>query len=71
VYRAIYTKINAAIQSQAAMIRHSGLQTKFEFEPLTEEMIQGCITMNEGTQDKPWKLWVAEVEKSPLYTNNG
>jgi hypothetical protein len=74
VYRAIYTKINAGIQSQATILRHSfsqisGLQTKFEFEPLTEEMRQGCIAMNEGTQDKPWKLWVAEVEKSPLYTN--
>jgi len=77
VYRAIYTKINAGIQTNATMIRHAFLQagpsaqSKFEFEPLTEEMCNGCTKMNEGTQDKPWKLWVAEVEKSPLYINRG
>jgi ribulose-5-phosphate 4-epimerase/fuculose-1-phosphate aldolase len=76
VYRAIYTKINASIQTDATTIRHSfpqisDLGTKFDFEPLTQEMCEGCIKMNEGTQDKPWKLWVAEVEKSPLYINRG
>jgi ribulose-5-phosphate 4-epimerase/fuculose-1-phosphate aldolase len=76
VYRAIYTKINAGIQTNATMIRHafpqvSGLKPKFDFEPMTEEMCNGCIKMNEGTQDKPWRLWAAEVEKSPLYINRG
>lgn len=76
VYRAIYTKINAGIQTSATNIRHtfpqiSKLKQKFEFEPLTTEQCRGCIVMNEGTQDKPWRLWVQEVEKSQLYTNNG
>jgi ribulose-5-phosphate 4-epimerase/fuculose-1-phosphate aldolase len=76
VYRAIYTKINAGVQTSATNIRHnfphiSNLQHKFDFEPLTAEQCRGCIIMNEGTQDKPWRLWVQEVEKSHLYTNNG
>lgn len=76
VYRAIYTKINAGVQTNALMIRSAfaqtpGLEAKFAFEPLTAEMCDGCAKMNEGTQDKPWKLWVAEVEKSSLYINRG
>jgi Class II Aldolase and Adducin N-terminal domain len=76
VYRAIYTKINAGVQTNAIMIRNvfpqvSSLEAETEFEPLTAEMCDGCIKMNEGTQDKPWKLWVAEVEKSTLYINRG
>lgn len=76
VYRAIYTKINAGVQTSATNIRQNFLQIstrqqKFEFEPLTAEQCRGCIIMNEGTQDKPWRLWVQEVEKSHLYTNSG
>lgn len=76
VYRAIYTKINAGVQTSATNIRHnfsqiSKLEQKFDFEPLTAEQCKGCIIMNEGTQDKPWRLWVQEVERSHLYTNNG
>jgi ribulose-5-phosphate 4-epimerase/fuculose-1-phosphate aldolase len=73
VYRAIYTKINAGVQTTATNIRHTfpTLKPKFEFEPLTAEQCKGCTLMNEGTQDKPWRLWVQEVEASKLYTNNG
>lgn len=79
VYRSIYTKTNAAIQTNAMGIRsafaNSGLKAdfdeKFDFEPLTKEMCDGCTKMNEGTQDKPWRLWEAEVEKSALYINRG
>lgn len=76
VYRAIYTKINAGVQTSATNIRHnfpqiSKLEQKFDFEPLTPEQCKGCTIMNEGYQDKPWRLWVQEVEKSHLYTNNG
>jgi len=74
VYRAIYTKINAAAQTNSLLLRAafsqgSTSEAKFEFEPLTQEMCDGCTKMNEGTQDKPWKLWVAEVERSSLYVN--
>ncbi|KAK0702789.1 class II aldolase and Adducin N-terminal domain-containing protein [Lasiosphaeris hirsuta] len=74
VYRAIYTKVNAGVQTNAMLLRSalpSTIKAKFELEPLTEEMCHGCIKMNEGTQDKPWKLWAAEVEKSALYVNRG
>jgi ribulose-5-phosphate 4-epimerase/fuculose-1-phosphate aldolase len=74
VYRAIYTKINATAQTTAMTLRSAlppGMKAKFELEPLPEQMCQGCCKMNEGTHDKPWKLWVAEVENSSLYTNRG
>jgi len=77
VYRAIYTKVNAGVQTNAMMLRSAlpsfapTVQAKFDFEPLTDDMCNGCLKMNEGTQDKPWKLWAADVEKSPLYSNRG
>ncbi|KAM7194534.1 Adducin-related protein 2 [Naviculisporaceae sp. PSN 640] len=74
VYRAIYTKVNARIQTDAMTLRSAipaGMSPKFELEPLTDEMCRGCAKMNEGTQDKPWKLWAAEVENSSLYINRG
>ncbi|KAK0611664.1 class II aldolase/adducin N-terminal [Immersiella caudata] len=74
VYRAIYTKVNAGVQTNAMLLRSampSTMKPKFELEPLTDDQCKGCIKMNEGTQDKPWKLWAAEVEKSSLYINRG
>ena len=92
VYRAIYTKINAGVQTSAFGVRgnfaamqqaasltketkkeeqENGMEMKFEFEPLTAEQCRGCVVMNEGTQDKPWRLWVQEVESSVLYRNDG
>lgn len=76
VYRAIYTKINAGVQTNSTILRQafnttSTIKKKFAFEPLTTEQCDGCAIMNEGTQDKPWKLWVQEVEASNLYVNRG
>ena len=77
VYRAIYTKVNAGVQTNAMLLRSAlpsfapTVEAKFEFEPLTDEMCRGCLKMNEGTQDKPWKLWEAEVKTSSLYDNKG
>lgn len=80
VYRGIYTKVNAGVQTNAMAIRSVFAQSfgplnmpreTGPFEFLSKEMSEGCLKMNEGTQDKPWRLWVAEVEKLPLYTNNG
>ena len=80
VYRAIYTKVNAGVQTNAMAIRSAFVQSLGPsnlpretglFEPLSKEMCEGCLKMNEGTQDKPWRLWVAEVEKLSLYINNG
>jgi len=41
------------------------------FEPLTAEQAAAAEESNDGTIDRPWGLWVAEVEASLLYTNNG
>lgn len=77
VYRAIYTKVNAGVQTSAMLLRSAlpsfapTVEAKFDFQPLTDEMCRGCLKMNEGTQDKPWKLWEAEVKTSSLYVNKG
>ncbi len=77
VYRAIYTKVNASVQTNAMLLRSAmpsfgpNMDAKFDLEPLTDDMCRGCLKMNEGTQDKPWRLWAAEVEKSSLYVNRG
>lgn len=72
VYRAIYTRINAEAQTKAMMIARNvyGDQVeKGEFEGLTQLQGEGCSLMCEQYQDKPWRLWVREVEMNPLYEN--
>lgn len=77
VYRGIYTKTNAGAQTNTILIRNAfdqqpfGNQRSGSFEVMSEAMLEGCQKMNEGTQDKPWALWVAEVENNSLYQNNG
>lgn len=81
VYRAIYTKVNAGAQTQAMLIgsvrgnssEHPGGYAGPSAlpKPMSSDMLAGCQVMNEGTQDKPWGLWVAEVERNNLYVNNG
>lgn len=73
VYRAIYTRINAEAQTKAmAIANHGPAQegVEFAFQGLTPEQGVGCAIMNEGFQDKPWRLWVTEVERLPLYENS-
>ncbi|KAK4939727.1 hypothetical protein LTR10_020011 [Elasticomyces elasticus] len=73
VYRAIYTRINAEVQTKALTIaRLSGgdeVNGQGEFEGLTDGQGEGCKIMCETYQDKPWRLWVKEVERNPLYDN--
>jgi hypothetical protein len=40
-------------------------------EPLTAEQAAAAESSNEGTIDRPWSLWKAEVESQPLYQNRG
>jgi ribulose-5-phosphate 4-epimerase/fuculose-1-phosphate aldolase len=70
VYRAIYTKINAEAQTKAIMLQKAFDQSA-PFSFMSTAMCQGCLKMNEGTQDKPWMLWKKEVENSSLYVNKG
>jgi len=66
VYRAIYTRINAEAQTKAMAIASTG----GDFQALTREQARGCSVMCETFQDKPWKLWVREVQRLPLYENS-
>lgn len=89
VYRAIYTRINAEVQTKAMAIAkiapggHDHVsqgggageshaqpeKLEFAFQGLTAEQGKGCAVMNESYQEKPWRLWVREVERLPLYEN--
>lgn len=42
-----------------------------DFEPLTADQAAATEESNDGTIDRPWGLWLAEVEADPLYENNG
>jgi ribulose-5-phosphate 4-epimerase/fuculose-1-phosphate aldolase len=74
VYRGIYTRINAEAQTKAMAIAKSVDAKTLEgegmgFQAITEEQVVGCSKMNEAFHDKPWRLWVREVERLPLYEN--
>lgn len=72
VYRAVYTTANARVQTNAIMLRgaffgndYSGLGSEY----LDEEQVEACSEMQEMSQDRPWGLWVREVEACPVYKN--
>lgn len=68
VYRAIYTLINAGLQTRAAVLQAT-LQ-EGPLEGMSERHCRDCQKMTEATQDKSWRLWSREVEVNPLYRNN-
>jgi ribulose-5-phosphate 4-epimerase/fuculose-1-phosphate aldolase len=71
VYRAVYTHINAGVQSNAIMLRSAQQQ----FQPgstgdmryLNAEQSRGSLKLNEASLERPWGLWEREVEVAPLY----
>lgn len=70
VYRAVYTQVNAGIQTQAIMLRSTaGPQANGsqDIRYLNEEQVKGGLKMNEASQDRPWGLWMKEVEACGLY----
>lgn len=42
-----------------------------DFVPLTAQQAKDTDESIGATSDRPWGLWVAEVEANPLYVNNG
>ncbi|EKD19893.1 class II Aldolase and Adducin domain-containing protein [Drepanopeziza brunnea f. sp. 'multigermtubi' MB_m1] len=79
VYRAIYTHANANVQTNALLIRNasmnlgSGSSTTSPLEDmryLDDDQVAGSLSMNDASQDRPWALWVREVEASPLYSKS-
>ncbi|CZS95613.1 uncharacterized protein RAG0_05217 [Rhynchosporium agropyri] len=82
VYRAIYTHVNAGIQTNALLIRNASPTMNFslagspsstleEMKYLTEDQVAGSLKMNDASQDRPWALWVKQVEACPLYSKTG
>ena len=73
VYRAIYTLINAGIQTNSSLIqaaaKNAGQAESAAIEGLSERQARDCQKMAEATQDKSWRLWTREIEASPLYRN--
>jgi hypothetical protein len=82
VYRAVYTHVNASVQSNAIILRNAfqgvsgaaGGELKYlseggELRYLDEEQTRGCMRMNDESQDRPWGLWVREVQANGLYVN--
>ncbi|KAI1323137.1 class II aldolase and Adducin N-terminal domain-containing protein [Xylariaceae sp. FL0255] len=69
VYRAIYTLINAGVQTRALTIQNGAGITASKVTGLNARQAQDCRKMTEATQDKAWRLWTREVERNPLYTN--
>ena len=84
VFRAVYTQQNAGVQSTASMIRNAYLNAEERGKAkeekaatpdvgphfLSEQEVQGCKEMGQKTVDRPWGLWVREVEAQDLYVNN-
>jgi ribulose-5-phosphate 4-epimerase/fuculose-1-phosphate aldolase len=77
VFRALYTQTNAGIQTNALLLqravaseqRAGAKQNLGGLEGLSAKEARDCQVMNEGTQERPWELWVREVEACPLYVN--
>lgn len=83
VFYAMFTTAAARVQTNAALLRNAfgslnddawssnGQEYANEFEPLTTQQAADTAVSIGGTIDRPWGLWVAEVESQPLYKNNG
>jgi len=77
VFRALYTQTNARIQTNALLLqkalhsenRSGAKQNSGNLASLSGKEAHDCQLMNEETQERPWGLWVREVEACPLYVN--
>ena len=73
-YRAIYTLINAGVQTNATLLQAATARAAGNdaagISGLSERHSRDCQIMTEATQFKSWDLWSREVGASPLYKNN-
>ena len=72
VMQAIYTQTDATVQSTALTIRNAYLGSKNKGDGvvyLTAQQARDSWTIDAGTVERPWDLWVHEVESSDLYVN--
>ncbi|KAI9646794.1 hypothetical protein NHQ30_004793 [Ciborinia camelliae] len=71
VYRAVYTQVNAGIQTNALMLRNAEERVSElgSIRFLNAEQASGSEKMSDDSAERPWQLWVREVEVCPLYQN--
>ncbi len=84
VFRAVFTTTNARVQTSSFLLSNAFAGVRMQgtesatwmeainaLEPLTAEQAAAAESSNDGTIDRPWGLWEAEVESEPLYKNRG
>lgn len=69
VLQAVYTKKNATISTSALCIQAALGQGPRRLRYLTDSEAEAAAKANEGTAQRPWKLWVEEVRACSLYNN--
>lgn len=72
VFRAVYTKENAAIQTTSLGLTAAYLGTGEAVpdpEYLHDDEIAGTTAMTQSASGRAWGLWVREVEAARLYVN--
>jgi ribulose-5-phosphate 4-epimerase/fuculose-1-phosphate aldolase len=71
VLRAIYTQQTALIQTTALMAKGASGGPAQGIKYLNEEEAAASTDMTNWSAQRPWKLWVREVESAGLYVNQG
>lgn len=72
VYRAIYTKENATVQTTSLGLRmayHGSHGSAADIQYLHDDEIGGTTAISQTAWGRAWGLWVREVEGSQLYIN--
>ncbi len=69
VMKAYYTQKNALIQTTALTLR-AAEEPDTPMRYLGQEEIQDTAEMSKWANQRPWLLWLQEVESCPLYINN-
>lgn len=72
VYRAIYTKENAIVQTTSLGLRmayHGNGGSAADIQYLHDDEIGGTTAISQTAWGRAWGLWVREVEGSQLYIN--
>jgi ribulose-5-phosphate 4-epimerase/fuculose-1-phosphate aldolase len=74
VFRAIYTKENAVIQTTSLLLRTAypgGGDAAPSLQYLHDDEITGTTGISVSGWGRAWDLWTREVEAAPLYVNHG
>jgi ribulose-5-phosphate 4-epimerase/fuculose-1-phosphate aldolase len=70
IYKAIYTKENASIQTASLGLAHCGGGKDIEVQYLKEDELKDTKAMVQTAWSRAWGLWLREVEAAQLYSYN-